>query len=310
MNRVMFMDRLEDYQILKTLGIRENSMDLVVDTDAYNEIDDQFALAYVLASDSFNLKAVCAAPFFNARSKSPADGCEKSFDEIHHILKLAGREEHKDSVYMGSLEFLSNENTPVISPAAEKIAALAMNYTADRPLYVAAVGAITNVASAILINPEIVKRMVVVWLGGHARHWPDAAEFNLIQDVAAARVVFNSGVPLVQLPCLGVVSSFSFSGDELKARIEGKNRLCDYLYERTVEMYAHKDGSPWSKILWDVTVPAYLAGGFTREYIVPSPVIQYDGRYSTDPSRHPMKYVYHIERDALAGDLFNKLCAF
>ena len=30
----MFMDRLEDYQILKTLGIRENSMDLVVDTDA------------------------------------------------------------------------------------------------------------------------------------------------------------------------------------------------------------------------------------------------------------------------------------
>ena len=53
------------------------------------------------------------------------------------------------------------------------------------------IGAITNIASAILMNPEIVNRMVVVWLGGHALSWPDTEEFNMVQDIAAARIVFG-----------------------------------------------------------------------------------------------------------------------
>ncbi len=43
----------------------------------------------------------------------------------------------------------------------------------DSLLYVATIGAITNVASAILMEPEIITRIVVVWLGGHALHWSD-----------------------------------------------------------------------------------------------------------------------------------------
>ena len=73
----------------------------------------------------------------------------------------------------------------------------------DQPLYVVAIGAITNVASALLMKPEIAEKIVLVWLGGHAWTWPDTREFNLIQDVAAARVVFGCGVPLVQLSCMG-----------------------------------------------------------------------------------------------------------
>jgi hypothetical protein len=33
------------------------------------------------------------------------------------------------------------------------------------PLYVVAIGAITSVASATLLEPEIIRRIVVVWLG-------------------------------------------------------------------------------------------------------------------------------------------------
>lgn len=84
-----------------------------------------------------------------------------------------------------------------------------MAYSAEKPLYVAAIGAITNVASALLLNPEIADRIVIVWLGGHALHWYDNAEFNIRQDVAAARVVFSSGAPLVIMPCMGLVHAFS-----------------------------------------------------------------------------------------------------
>ena len=97
-----------------------------------------------------------------------------------------------------------------------------------------AIGAITNVASAILMEPEIIKKIVIVWLGGNALHWPDNHEFNAYQDVAADRVIFGSGVPLVQLPCMGVVSAFSTTGPELEYWLKGKNELRDYLVENTV----------------------------------------------------------------------------
>lgn len=66
-------------------------VDAVIDTDAYNEIDDQFAVSYLLcAGDRVNLRALYAAPFLNEKSTSPADGMEKSYQEIHNLLRLAG----------------------------------------------------------------------------------------------------------------------------------------------------------------------------------------------------------------------------
>ncbi len=79
-----------------------------------------------------------------------------------------------------------------------------------------AIGAVTNIASALLLNPEIADNIVIVWLGGHARHWHDTKEFNMMQDIAAARVVMGSSAPFVQLPCFGVVSEFSVSAPELR----------------------------------------------------------------------------------------------
>lgn len=163
-------------------------IDVALDTDTYNEIDDQFALAYLLSSpEKMNVKAIYAAPFHNEKSDGPADGMEKSFQEIHRILGLVGREELKERVFRGSRSYLADETQPVISPAAEHLAGLAMRYTPQKPLYVAALGAITNVASAMLLQPEIRDRIVLVWLGGNAHWWPDNREFNLMQDVAAAR---------------------------------------------------------------------------------------------------------------------------
>ena len=71
-------------------------------------------------------------------------------------------------------------------------------------MYVVAIGAPTNVASALLADPTLADRIVVVWLGGHALNWGDTAEFNLRQDPEASRVLLDSGVALVLVPCLGV----------------------------------------------------------------------------------------------------------
>ena len=191
--------------ILKRLARPRGPVDVVLDTDAYNEIDDQFAIAYMMKSpEMLRPQAIYAAPFFNSNSTGPADGMERSYQEILKLLSLMGRKDMK--VFRGSNRYLPDENTPVESDAARDLADRAMRYSEEHPLYVVAIGAITNVASALLLRPEIKDRIVVVWLGGHSREWPDSNEFNMFQDVAAARIIFGCGLPLVQLPCMGAVS--------------------------------------------------------------------------------------------------------
>ena len=127
---------------------------MVLDTDTYNEIDDQFAVVQALLSpDKLSVEAIYAAPFLNSRSSSAGDGMEKSYEEI---LRLLSRLDVSPDnfAYRGAADFLANYAQPQDSPAVRDLIARAMA-SDDDPLYVVAIGAITNVASAILIEPKI-----------------------------------------------------------------------------------------------------------------------------------------------------------
>ena len=296
-------------QRLNMLETPSSPVDLVLDTDAYNEIDDQFAIAYALhAADQLKLQAFYAAPFFNENSSGPADGMEKSYEEIQKLLRLSGKDY---PVYRGSTTYLADEKTAVVSAAAQDLACRAMAYAAEKPLYVVAIGAITNVASALLLQPEIADRIVIVWLGGHSLAWHDNDEFNIRPDVAAARVVFQSGTPLVMLPCMGVVSGFSTSGPELTYWLQGKNALCDYLLEHTVEAAnAYARGNVWNRVLWDVTAVGWLLnskGNLMLDRLIPTPVPEYDHHWSPCQQAPLYRYVYHIHRDNLMSDLIQRI---
>ena len=300
----------EDMLRLLRLNKPEGPVDVVLDTDTYNEIDDQFALSYLIKSeDELHLKAIYAAPFYNNRVQSPAEGVERSYQEIFNVLTLLKREDLKSKVYKGSDCFLASEKTPVYSDAAKHLVELAMNYTEEKPLYVIAIAAITNVASAILINPEIAKRIVVVWLGGQAFEWPDNREFNCYQDVAGVRVVFDSNAAIVLLPCRGVVSAFATTKYELEHWLKGKNELCDYLCKVAVEEAEENNrGKYWSKPIWDVCAVAWLLkGNFMLDRLDHAPIAEYDHYWAFSKNRPLIRYVYHIHRDKLMEDLFTKL---
>lgn len=307
--RIPHRPEVDELALLRRLERPQGRVDVVMDTDTYNEIDDQFALSYMVKSpDKLNVKAIYAAPFFNTKSVGPKDGMEKSYNEIIKVLTLLGREELFPMVFKGADCFMTAETEPVCSAAAKDLAKRAMEYTPDAPLYVIALGAITNVASALLIEPNIRDRIVIVWLGGNARHWPETREFNMLQDVAAARVVFNSGCAVVQLPCMGVVSAFTTTGPELAYHLRGKNALCDYLVDVTTREGESSGCKTWSRTIWDVTTVAWLLNDdFTRSAIEHIPLPGYDDCYSFDSTRHFYRVVYHIDRDRVFEDLFRKL---
>ena len=296
-------------QRIKNLSVPAGAVDVVLDTDAFNEIDDQYAIAYLLRSkEKLNTKAIYAAPFLNKKSCSAADGMEKSYDEILRILSLVGE---KAPVFKGSEAFLLDEETPVVSESALDLAKRADLYSPECPLYVVAIGAITNVASAILLNPKVAENTVVVWLGGHAHHYHNTKEFNMKQDVAAARAVIKSGVPFVQLPCMGVVSEFTLSKPELEQWFLGKNELADYLTEITLNEMKKRTDEYWTKVIWDVTAVAWLLNDedrFMLSRIITAPLPSYDNLYTDAPNGAPMRYVYSIRKDRLLKDLLDKLC--
>ena len=301
----MNFPKLTNQFILDRLQIPDGKIDMVLDTDTYNEVDDQFALMYALRSpDRLNVHAVYAAPFFNNRSEGPADGMEKSYEEIHRVLDRMNIRPAEDFVLKGSVKYLERLEMPVESEAARDLVKKAM--AADRPLYVVAIGAITNVASAILLEPRITEKIVVVWLGGNALYWPHTREFNLKQDIRAARLVFDCGVPVIQLPCENVVTHLSTTVAELEMYVQGKSKIGKYLTD-IVKQYS-KDHYAWSKVIWDVAAIACLINpDWTPANIVHSPVLTDQLTWSVDQSRHLMKSVYKVERDLIFRDLFDKV---
>ena len=294
-------------ELLKRLEIKPGKVDLVLDTDAYNEIDDQFAIAYALRStDRIDLKALYAAPFFNSLSTGPADGMEKSYHEIKRVLERMHDPRANDDgfVFRGSDRYLPGAEEPVDSPAARDLVKRAL--AAEDTLYVAAIGAITNVASAILLEPKIIDKIVVLWLGGNALWWRDTKEFNLRQDVYAARVILDSGVPLILIPCAGVVDRLFTTVPELERWLDGKSDIGTYLTDNVRNAARKFPGA--GRVIWDITTIAYINNSdWLPADIVPSPVLTDNVTWSTDPSRHLVKVVRHVDREMIFRDLFEKL---
>jgi len=278
---------------------------MVLDTDTYNEIDDQFAVVYALISPEVNVQAIYAAPFHNNRSKGPADGMEKSYEEILRILGKLGKSP-EGFAFRGSTNWLQDLEKPERSPAVVDLIERARKSSPQDPLYVAAVGAITNVANAILIEPAIIQNIVVVWLGGNGHTWPHQREFNFRQDLKASRIIFDSGVPFVQLPCTPVVTHFTTTVPEMERYVGGRGPIGDYLLEIFKDY--RKDHFAWSKVLWDMTAVAWLVNdAWLPSNLVHSPIVTDNYTFSFDQSRHLIRYVYHVNRDPIFRDFFTKL---
>jgi inosine-uridine nucleoside N-ribohydrolase len=62
-------------------------------------------------------------------------------------------------------------------------------------------------------------------------YFKSAAEFNLMQDmdIKASQVMFDSGVPLVLIPCMTAVSHLTVTQEELTGRLLGKSAIGTYL---------------------------------------------------------------------------------
>lgn len=291
---------------LRRLHPRLDRHRVVIDTDTFNEVDDQFALVYALYSgERLGVEAIYAAPFTNERAQTPGDGMHASYEEILRLLMLMGLP-HAGLVHKGSDAYLGTAGKPRPSAAALDLIERAMTATAEEPLYVVGLAALSNIASAILIEPRIIRNIVLIWLGGHALYWPDTYEFNLRQDILAARLVLDCGVPLVLMPCNGVARGLATTLAELERYVEPTGPLGAFLTDR-VRGYS-EDHLGWSKPIWDMAPIAYLINEeWAPSDLVHSPILSDQATWSVDTSRHLIRCTRFIHRNKVFRDFFTKM---
>jgi inosine-uridine nucleoside N-ribohydrolase len=308
---------------------------VVIDTDAANEIDDQYALAWAIAvPERLAVEAIHAAPFSFAHRRAaypqlgddhppfapPDVGMRRSAAEIRRVLAACRADGHAHAaevtVCEGTPGYLSaSPDAPPRSAAVDDLIARAMAPAPDdAPLYVLVLGCPTNIACALRLEPRIAERIVVVWTSGYPSHAPHAnRSFNLEQDLAATRTLLDSGVPLVYLPGFHVGAQLRLSWPEVERWV----RPCGATGALLAELYALNPLWPMhgisdlhvhSWVLWDVICVAWLIDpGWVPSTVVPTPSLDAGLCWVRGNHRHPMREAHGVQRDAIFRDLLGRL---
>ncbi len=300
---------LSDAERLGRLRPPGGRVRMVLDTDTANEIDDQFAVVHALISgERLSLEAIYATQFSRGE-KGPAEGVAESEEEILRLLDRLGVDP-AGRVLRGADKALPSAEQPMANAASADLVQRALATAQGEVLWVAAIGALTNVASALLMEPSITKRIAVVWLGGQPRHAHSAAEFNLSGDPAAARAVFGSGAPLLHVPCFGAASHLLTTTAELDRFVRPHGAIGEYLAD-IFAGHRRREGEPElgrSKEVWDLAATGYLADPESLSLeIMRAPSLTEELTWAEREAGHAMAEARYVNRDLIFGDLFGKL---
>lgn len=283
---------------------------VITNTDAKNEADDQFAIVHALLSPKFDNVGFIAAHY--GTRKAP-DSLERSHAELQHVFGLMGIAED-GLLFRGAATALVDETTPVPSPGAELIINEARKDDA-RPLYVTFMGPLTDMASALLMAPDIAARLTVIWIGGGA--YPHGGpEYNLYNDIHAANVVFGSGVRLWQVP-RNVYQTIAVSIAELEHRVRPHGAIGEYLCAQMDDYAAtpaglagtYRTGEVWC--LGDTPAVSLILFEQPQDHrMLPAPRFNADMTYAAGPGEHQVRVYDRVDARFMMEDFYAKLALF
>jgi len=284
---------------------------VIIDSDVKNEADDQFAVVHALLSPSLDIRGIIPAHFGTERS---AHSMQDSRDELAHLLRQLGRPSGVP-VANGAAHALPDELTPVDSPGARLIIEEARRGESG-PLFIGFLGPLTDMASALLLAPDIAQTdTTVIWIGGPPYGdiawrgtWP---EFNLRNDISAANVVFGSGIRIWQVPS-NVYRLASVGYAELRRRVEPCGEIGHYLAQTVVDFNtAHHRVPVESRSLGDSPAIALMLDPWCASFREQSPVrFTPDGHCVSADAGGNVLVVEQIDVRFFLEDMFAKLAEF
>ncbi|HEY0789782.1 MAG TPA: nucleoside hydrolase [Chthoniobacterales bacterium] len=276
---------------------------VILNTDAKNEADDQYAIVHAILTPLFELHSIMPAHFGSRRSLTSQQDSQAEVLKLLDLMNLKGRL----PVHAGATKALPDEATPVPSEGSALIIAEGLKDD-PRPLHVAFLGPLTDMASALLQEPALAERNVrVIWIGGE--DWPVGGwEYNLSNDVNAANVVFRSKVEVWQIPST-VYRRMAVSYAELMEKVYDKGPLGKYLVEQLVAWNQQYHPGPIEhRSLGDspaVGVMMYPDCGWYEWH--PAPEFNAEMNYVHSGRNRPIRVYRAVDQRFILEDFFAKL---
>jgi purine nucleosidase len=280
---------------------------VVLSTDVGNEIDDQWAIAYMLVNPAFDVLGIVSAHAPSLPAPSAHATYEVLKDEVEHRL---GMKVHPP-LFEGSSLPLADKTTPRPNNGVDFIIQASKRFSKDHRLIVLTIGAATDVASALLQDPEIVDRIEVVAMG--FRNLSEGGnEYNVENDPKAWQVILDSAVPVTIGSGDVCQRDLALSFEGAKKLIGGHGPVGAWLWDeyqawyfRFVKPLRIDDFSkPW--VIWDTVVLAYVQG-MTTQKTIPRPRLAANLSFEQASTHDTITWITSVDASRMWEDFLTRL---
>ena len=293
----------------------EKQYRVILCMDTANEVDDALAIVHALLTPQFEMKGVVAA-HFRTKLSNPLD---LSVAETERVFEKAGFL-GKVPILRGAPGPMADDKTPIVSEGARFIIAEALKDD-KRPLFVCCGGPLTDVASAILLEPSITNRLTVTWSGGGAyaeggkAYGGGGGEYNWSSDPHSVNTVFSSLAPVWQFPS-DVYSHVRVTSARLALNMRPCGEIGRYLFDTMMAFNEAKRNERWPRGEdWTDGDAPFIGALLDQNRRVnlydmrPAPFVNpKNGRYSEPPTpNRPIRVYTKIDGETIIEDFFAKL---
>jgi purine nucleosidase len=208
---------------------------------------------------------------------------------------------------------LKDKRTPQDNEAVRFFIAQSKSFNSKNRLNILVIGAATDVASAILLDPSITERIRVIAMG--LRTQTDGTEYNVQNDIPAWQVLLDANVPVVVGDKQVCFTDLPMYYDQAKAMLAKDGAVGAWLWDQWNNWYyrevkpLRKDDFSKPRAIWDIITLAYLEGFATSE-TKPRPSLSDDMKLATEPGQRPLVWITHVDSAKLWEDFQRRMATW
>ncbi len=225
---------------------------LLLDADTANEIDDMYAIIRLLHQDKFEVVGINSTQWLHYMGERLS--AEASHEINKDLLRLMDRQDIP--LKLGSNEPMGypwGGDDPRDSDATRFIIEQVGQLADGEILNVVCIGATTNLASAIRMEPSIVSRIRVYLMGFQLD--PDTevwnkSEFNVRRDLNAADFLLNTANLEMHIMSATVSRPYTFNQNDTFEKQAKMGALGEYLTRAWKTRFDHEKN--W--VMWDLAL--------------------------------------------------------
>lgn len=277
---------------------KQNKTSIILDADTGNEVDDYYALARAFVEPSWDIICLNATQWQSSQWAIP-----ESMENSHRLNQVLISEMGLDiKTRRGGVNRMFDwGDMAQHSAAAYEIIKQVKKLPKNEKLSIIALGALTNVASAIYIDSLVASKVKLYWLGttyDFKKGILKRQDFNCMMDQQAVEVVLMSGVEMHVMP-VNIAIEMKFNYEETAKKLPEENNLTKLLLERWNQ---HLDGGRKERIIWDLAlIQAIIFPGWVRKETIVT---------SKDNGEREIHYYSFIDDMKMKEEFFKQMNQF